>query len=358
LLLDFNEKLEQRALTWENFILQPATTILKSSFTDISLKTIELDVKDLQPRVLYTLEVNNVFDCSHNEIQSSQFFFGLPEGTDSLDVVINEILFNPISGGVDFVEVMNVSSKFINLRNWKLASYKNGVASNPANLFTKNVLLPPNEFAVFTTDPSIVTMQYASTVEKKLYKTLMPSLPDDEGSIIIVNDSGKIVDAVSYSKDWHSVFIKNKEGVSLERLDWKSPSNDPANWTSASATQGYGTPGATNSQARGKGEMDEEEVLIVPEIFSPGTSTNDFVQIRYRFSPGAVANVRVYDPQGHLLRTLATNETLGSEGFLRWDGDKEDGSKARMGYYIVWFEIFNSTGAVKTFRKRVILSSW
>ncbi len=356
LLLTFNEKLERSAIEAESFTLLPATAVSKASFTDTGLKTVRLEVKDLQPRVLYTLNINHVYDCNHNEIQSSQFSFGLPEKADSLDVVVNEILFNPKPGGVDFVEVVNVSEKFLNLKDWKLAGYKNNVVSNPVSLFIENTLLPPSAFAVFTTDPTIVKMQYANSEEKSFHKTSMPSLPDGEGSVVIVNDSGEILDAVLYSKDWHSVFIKNEEGVSLERIDLKSSSNDPVNWTSASASQGFGTPGLSNSQARKENAMDEE-VVIVPEIFSPGTPANDFVQIRYRLGQGAVANVKVYDPQGHILRTLATNETLATEGFLRWDGEKEDGIKARMGYYIVWFEIFEPTGMVKTFRKRVIVSS-
>jgi hypothetical protein len=172
-----------------------------------------------------------------------------------------------------------------------------------------------------------------------------------------LNDFAKTIDAVAYSKDWHSVFIKNEEGVSLERVDTSLPGRDPVNWTSASASQGFGTPGFSNSNVRIKKEIDAEDVLIVPEIFSPGSGLNDFIQIQYRFDQGVVANVKIYDPQGHLLKTLATNETLGTEGFLRWEGEHEDGSRARMGYYIVWFEIFNSTGTVKTFRKRVVVSS-
>ncbi len=357
LLLTFNEKLDRGSLALENFDLQPAVANSKSFFTDTSLRTIGLEVKDISSRKMYTLAVKNVRDCSNNEIQLSSFSFGLPEKADSLDIVVNEILFNPRSGGVDFVEVVNTSPKFLNLKNWKLGNYKNSTPSNIITLFNGNTLLSPNGFAVFTSDPLIVEAQYTNSVEPNLYKTPLPGLSDDEGSVLVLNDAGKILDEVFYSKEWHSTFIKSDEGVSLERIDPKSPSNNPVNWTSASSSMGFATPGFANSQQRPEKEIDEEDVLIVPEIFTPGTGLNDFVQIQYRFDQGSVANVKVYDVQGHLLRTLANNETLGTEGFLKWEGERDDGTKARMGYYIVWFEIFNSAGLVKTYRKRVIVSS-
>jgi len=58
-----------------------------------------------------------------------------------------------------------------------------------------------------------------------------------------------------------------------------------------------------------------------------------------------------------LIKTIANNETLGFEGFYRWDGDRDDGTKSRTGYYIVWFEAFNADGSVKTFRKRVVIAT-
>ena len=42
--------------------------------------------------------------------------------------------------------------------------------------------------------------------------------------------------------------VKNKKGVALERIDPDAATQDAANWTSASETVGYGTPGYQNSQ--------------------------------------------------------------------------------------------------------------
>ena len=100
-----------------------------------------------------------------------------------------------------------------------------------------------------------------------------------------------------------------------------------------------------------------DRITIDPEIFSPDRPGQDFAQIRYKFEQtGWVANIKIADQQGRVIKTLANNETLGHEGFFRWDGDREDGTWARMGYYFVWFEVFQLDGQVKTFRKRVVIA--
>ncbi|MBY0435828.1 MAG: lamin tail domain-containing protein [Cyclobacteriaceae bacterium] len=357
--LQFDEKLQASSLAVANLAFTPARAIAKATFTDIGLRSIQVDLSEpLSIRQLYSLEVRNITDCSGNQLQPVTLNFGLPEKADSLDVIINEVLFNPRSGGVDFVEVFNSSSKFLNLSNWKISNFENGIPTNINSLFIENQLLPPGAFAVFTTNPSIVKMQYPQSIETNLYKTNLPTLSDDDGSLAVLTDQGKIIDELSYSKNWHSPFIKSDEGISLERIAVNASSNNPDNWTSASSVIGFATPGFVNSQSRPEGTVDNGEVLVTPELFSAGDAANDYVQIQYHFEQsGWVANVKVLDVQGRLIKTIANNETLGPQGFFRWDGDRDEGGKARMGYYFVWFEIFDSSGTVKTFRKRVIVSA-
>ncbi len=359
LALVFDEKLDPASVSLENFIIQPTIDISKAFFNDISLKTIKVDVyQNLVTRKGYVLNAKNIRDCNSNRMTSASLNFGLPEKADSLDVVVNEILFNPRVGGVDFVEVFNSSPKFLNLKNWKIGNYIDGVPTNISVLFTKDILLYPHGFAVFTTDPLIVKSQYPPSIVENIFKAPIPGLQDDNGSVVIQDDAGNIMDEVTYSKEWHSTFIKNDEGVSLERIDATARSNSKENWTSASAPVGFATPGFGNSQRRTENGVDEGDVSIVPEIFSPGDGSNDFIQIQYHFDQGGwVANVQVYDQQERLQKTITNNETIGPEGFFRWDGDRDDGSKTRMGYYVVRFEVFNAFGLVRTFLKRVVVAS-
>ena len=93
-------------------------------------------VHEIQPGIVYSINAENLYDCAGNLIQKEEVTpeFGLPEDADSLDVLVNEILFNPRPTGIDFVEIINASEKFINLKNWSLASLEDGVLKNKTTL--------------------------------------------------------------------------------------------------------------------------------------------------------------------------------------------------------------------------------
>jgi hypothetical protein len=166
-----------------------------------------------------------------------------------------------------------------------------------------------------------------------------------------------MVDYFLYSDQFHSSLLKDKEGVSLERISITQNSNEPSNWKSASSSSGFATPGYVNSNSRPESAVDENAIKIEPEVFSPSQPGQDFSKINYRFNQsGFVANVKILDQAGRLIKTIANNETLGFEGFYRWEGDTNDGGKARLGYYIVWFEVFDLSGNVRTFQKRVVIA--
>ncbi len=358
ILLRFDEKLE-KPLTAVVFNFTPSMEIVSSSFTSLSLKEIKLVLlQDLTARQLYQLEIANLRDCNGNFIENdfNQLTFALPETAQPGDLLINEILFNPRQGGVDFVEVYNSSPKYINLKNWSLANREEDVFTNLKIISENDYILSPWEFLVFTPDRNIIQNQYPNSMEKNLFNLSLPSMSDNEGSIAIISEEGLPIDYFIYDNGFHSPLLKDKEGVSLERISLTEPTVNPDNWKSTNAASGYATPGYFNSNSRPENLLDENTVNIEPEIFSPIVPGQEFAQINYRFDQSALAaNIKIIDHQGRLIKEIVKNETLAFEGFYRWDGDRDDGSKARRGYYFVWFEVFNLDGMVTTYRKRVVI---
>ena len=357
LLLRFDEKLEN-SLSGVAFTITPNVD-LTASFTSPALREIRLVLlQDLALRELYQIEVTNLRDCTGNFIDGNfnQLTFALPEPAEEGDVRINEILFNPRPGGVDFVEIINVTSKYINLKNWTLANREEGNITNQKLITQSDFILPPQQYLVITSNESIIKSQYPGSYEKNLFSSSLPPLNDDEGSIVLISDESILLDFFEYKDDYHSPLLKDDEGVSLERISLIDNTLNPENWKSANSSVGYATPGYLNSNARPENSVDENTIIIEPEIFSPYVPGQDFARISYRFDQSALAaNIRVIDHQGRVIKEIANNETLAYEGFFRWDGDRDDGSKARMGYYFVWFETFGLDGVVKTYRKRVVI---
>jgi len=356
LLLKFDEKLEKQ-ISLSSFTLVPDITLNEVKFNGKALRGIKLVLaQELSNRKLYSIKVTTLRDCNGNSIQEefNSLEFALPEAGDSLDLVLNEILFNPRPNGVDFVEIYNNSPKYINLKNWKLANIENGILKNLMEISPGDFILSPLTHLALTENVEMVKNNYPNNLTGNFLNVDLPSLPDDEGSIAIVNGEGKIIDQFLYAKDFQSSLLKDEEGVSLERISFLQSSQDKNNWQSASSIFGFATPGYLNSNARPETSIDEASVVIEPEVFNPDY---EFAKINFDFSQSNIsANVKIFDQQGRLIKTIANNEILTSEGFLKWDGDQEDGRKARLGYYVVWFEIFDADGFLKTYRKRVVIT--
>jgi hypothetical protein len=362
IVLIFDEKLEENLPALTAFTISPPTPLANVSFSDASLTSLQIQLQgSLEKSVFYAMKVNQVYDCTGNELQEeySSLTFGLIEKADSLDVVFNEILFNPRPTGVDFIEVVNRSSKFINLKNWSIATVDDdGQLKDQAVISKKDVLVNPGAYMALTENPGLVKSEYIQANESSfLLVDNLPGFNDDAGSVVLLDEEGKTIDFISYHKEMHSVFIKDDEGVSLERISVNAFADQDASWKSASATVGFATPGYINSNTIPETQS-EDPLAIVPEIFDPLSSQPDFATIEYNFDKaGYVANIKIFNPQGHLIKQIASNEILSTTGFYRWDGDRDDGSKASVGYYMVWLEIFDDSGNVKKFQKRVAIAA-
>jgi hypothetical protein len=357
IVLTFDEKLEKNIFT-SSFSITPVISIVSASFTDVSLRQIRLKInQSLSVGILYHLKIENLRDCNANLIQPEfdEVDFALPEKAESSDLLINEVLFNPKPNGVDFIEIYNRSLKYIDLKNWNLANVENSEAKNKKSITTQNFIIAPFSYLVFTEDTKTLKDHYPLGDEANFFFGNLPTMPDDEGSVALISDDDRIIDSFSYSKKFHSPLIKDSEGVSLERISFTNSTLEPANWKSATAFSGFATPGYLNSNARSETQMEQSVISVDPEIIS-FSGANEFTQIRYHFDEsGYIANVKVYDHQGRSIKEITNNETLPFDGFLRWDGDNDDGHRTRSGYYLVWFEVFDLEGNVKVYRKRVVV---
>ena len=308
---------------------------------------------------VYTITAANITDCRGNIIGSKNSAkFGIHQEADSLDVVINEILFNPKPGGEDYAELYNRSQKIIDLSHTYIANRNsNNVISNTQQVTKETILLFPKEFMVLTSDILAVKNQYITTnPDAFIHVSNMPSFPDDKGDVIILNNIGAIIDEVKYTDKWHFPLIANTEGVSLERIDYGAPSLQ-SNFHSAATSSGYGTPAYKNSQYR----LDEEvrgTISVSPDIFSPDNDgTDDFATINYNFpTPGYVASITIFDATGRAVRYLQRNSLSGTKGYYRWDGLDDKNRKLSQGIYIIYTEIFNTEGKKKQFKNVIVLA--
>lgn len=309
---------------------------------------------------VYKITVSAVTDCKGNTIGTKNTArLGLSETADSLDIIINEILFNPKPNGTDYVEIYNRSNKIIDLKQMYIANRNStGTVSSIRQLSAENYLLFPQEFMVITEDPSIVKRDFITqNMDAFVTVSSMPSFNDDEGDVIILNTQGSITDELKYNEKWHFKLIDNREGVALERIDYDAATQNESNWHSAATSAGYGTPTHKNSQYRLDAQV-QGEIKLSPDIVSPDNDgLDDFATIDYSFpSPGYVANITIFDANGRVVRFLQRNALCGIKGNFRWDGLGEKFQKLPAGIYVFLTEVFNLEGKKKQFKNVIVVA--
>jgi flagellar hook assembly protein FlgD len=67
--------------------------------------------------------------------------------------------------------------------------------------------------------------------------------------------------------------------------------------------------------------------------------------------------VSIFNDKGILIKKLARNTTLATEGTIIWDGTNESEQKAPMGIYIVYFDVFNLQGKPKKYKQPCVLAA-
>ena len=154
----------------------------------------------------------------------------------------------------------------------------------------------------------------------------------------------------------HSSLLADIEGVALERRSLQRPTQDAANWYSASSTAGYGTPTAPNSQSRELLFVDND-IAIAPTLFSPdGDGYNDLIDITYKLDNcNLAADITIYNRQGNAVRHLAKSTLLGCQGDIVWDGTNDSGHQCPRGAYLVIIEAHNENGARQSWRRTINL---
>ena len=306
----------------------------------------------LLANVVYHCSVlSDVCDCSGNPLINSSLPFALPQAPIENDIVINEILFDPNSGCVDFVELYNKSNKTIDLKDLRIGSMDtiSGALFDTQIITHDGYLLFPGHYVVLSENQHSIKQHYFSLNPNEFVDMIdLPAMNTDRDVVTISDKHSKIIDNFIYDEAFHFPLLVSKKGISLERIDFNRRTNDRTNWNSASETVRFATPSYQNSQYL-KVEMGSGFYISNP-LFSPDNDGYyDVLNISYELTETTnIANVYVYDSDGRLVRHLIKNQPLTQQGTFSWDGMTDGLEKASIGIYVIYIEVFDFSGKVRT----------
>ena len=267
------------------------------------------------------------------------------------DIIINELLPEPFVDGSEYIELYNRSEQELSLKDVCISTRKSDGSLNtryPLEAYPQT--LQAGNYLLLTKSIEGVENFYSLPASLNWLECKLPVLSNTGSTVVLYREEGEIIiDEVSYSPKWHAPTVKNKKGVALERKDPDKDSQNADNWTSAASSAGFGTPGLENSQyLNGETETDSEE--IDDPIYQP---TGSF-QIPYRLNQsGYMARGWIFDLSGRKVALIADNTSLGTQGYLEWNGKGRDGSPVNTGIYIIYLELWHPGGNV--IRKKQVL---
>jgi|WetSurMetagenome_2_1015567.scaffolds.fasta_scaffold02840_8 hypothetical protein len=297
----------------------------------------------------------DIKDYTGNEIQKRNFTFGLPEPPVTGDILFNELMFNPLPGDPDYIELFNCSDKVIDASVLRLVSV-NDDTGDTSQIYplsgVKRCIMPGSYYAV-TADRKRISERYFSVDDEYLFENeYLPSMSDDKGHLILYNRELDIIDEVFYSEKMHYSLLSQYEGVAIEKTGLNSKSEEAANWHSASESSGWGTPGAVNS-----GNVDfpvtSDKVMLSSSKITPDNDGNDDILIIQLQLTGIdnIISVTIFDETGSYVKKIATNMLAGPGASIIWDGTAEDGSLVNTGIYIVYISLYDDTGKTSKWKK-------
>ncbi|MGY6559385.1 MAG: lamin tail domain-containing protein [Nitritalea sp.] len=271
----------------------------------------------------------------------------LPEEITVGDILISELMFDPEGGCPPFIELKNVSKKFLDVAGLGLATASSTGDRGSVRLMSEQFfLLPPGELLVFTADAAALCACHAAAREEAIVEVSLPVFSRSEGRVYIVDAEGDDLESFAYSEAMHHPMLQFSRGVSLERTTFAAGAAKQGVWHSAASHVGYATPTLPNSAQLTEAAAAEGWIQVSPDLIAPDApGVPTFFTIRYQTdAPGYTAEVRVRSVDGRVMETLCSGCLLGESGFWVWGGTHSEGKSIRAGYYILEAVFRHSSG--------------
>ena len=170
--------------------------------------------------------------------------------------VLNEFIPQPISGLPEFVEIVNMSSDTVDLKNWRITDSNEGL-----NYGLGFVSIAMDEYVVIAADSTLVD----SVPNGVPYLTPdggFPTLNNSGDEIRIFDPFNTLIDSLFYSSTWGI-----DQGISLEKYYPNDSSHIQGNWAPSTSLSGF-TIGAPNAVTPAiiNGTLLSENIYYSPSI--------------------------------------------------------------------------------------------
>lgn len=356
----FSGKINLQEFAQHQISIQPALEIVRVQPVTPASDRIEIVFTNNIPAgVIYEITLSNFYDCVGVVSKPTTLKLGLPEEVEAGDIVINELMYEPLTGNEDFVELLNISDKILSLSDLVIAREDaTGAKANYLKLEEFKRLIFPGDYLVLSAKGESIQGAYTTPGPGVFVDVSgFPNYVNDGGVVALYRYDDVLLDKLTYDSKMHFKLLDITKGVSLEKIHPQILLEERSNWNSAAISIGGATPGYQNSQYLQ--QLPKGELSVSPEVFSPDSDgIDDVLGVQYQLDKtGYVGAASVYTVEGIPVRKLFSQRTLAQEGFFTWDGLDDAEKKSRVGIYIVVLEIFDLDGNKDLLRAKCVVAS-
>ncbi len=224
------------------------------------------------------------------------------------ELIINEIMYAPVGGAPEWIELYNRSQDTLNLKKWKIYDLSSSA------VITGDLIISPGEYVTITKDSAFFnTFPY----EGRVVVLPLPVFNNDADLVKLSDSLGITVDSVLYSSSWGG-----NAGYSLERRHKDSLSQNQQNWGS-SISPFRSTAGKINSITRKNYDLriqsfnsdsyslSNQPIILQTKIFNAGylQSTNAILTLYNDVNADSIAIQSELLIQ-HPIASLASNDSI------------------------------------------------
>ncbi|MDF1572700.1 MAG: lamin tail domain-containing protein [Bacteroidales bacterium] len=295
----------------------------------------------------FTLTLENISDCAGNVARDQAIPLKWPSFPAPGMPVINEIMYDPLPGGSDYIELYNQGDRYFDLYDLQLEIREPGsVTGSTVPLMEDSRLLFPGQYVVLCRHEWVLRDEWIPGDEATVIGLDgWRKLPAGGACIRLTDRSGNSIDQVCYHDSMHHDQLQVTAGVSLERIDPDCTAGTQC-WASAAASENHGTPGSMNSQATAAEETGPN-LELTPKVFSPdGDGVDDILLISSGSRvAGGIMELYVTDLSGNFIRQIATRGIAGTGDHFYWDGEDQQERMVLPGMYVIHQRSVSNTGS-------------
>lgn len=230
----------------EKFYEQVLSLNAKDSAT-ISAKLQNLSVGNYRLLVFVKLESD---ENQTNNLKIATFTV-YPKPNSFNDLVINEIMYAPVAGEPEWVELFNRSDKSINLKRWKISDN-----ITPVIISNSDVIVPAKAYFVLSKDSTILSHYVISS---PIITLSLPALNNSDDAVVLKDSLNLLIDSLYYFSSWGG-----SNGRSLERIEVSESSTSQSNWKTSTGIF-KATPGKINSVTQKDFDGMITDILFTPQ---------------------------------------------------------------------------------------------